>query len=958
MNSGLRAISPWIERLMPALLGALVMLSWGTRAAAECGGGVIDGVETCDDGNTTDGDGCTVECQIEAGFVCNGVPSLCCFADAALAYAVSGSAYIDGATGEITLTQDRFDQAGYAWFRQRISFANDFSIDFKLYLGAEDAGADGGSIIFQRDERGLAATGSGGGDLGATGITPLVAVEFDDFDNTSIYGDLAADHVSIFQSSPLAANQLAPSVCMDADCRDFEDGSYHSYAIDWSSTDKIMTVTIDGQPRIELPYDFAAGVFDGDPGEILFGFAASTGEAKNEQKICPSAPAGFIVPRDFDGDLVDDSTDVDDDNDGVLDTDEANVFGSDDPGGDHDTDGTPNWKDTSYWTGVLSRAADCPDVSAPIGECDTAPLGLDRDGDGIPNHHDGDSDGDGVADAIEVDGVDANADEVADGCTPVQPSGACAGPSRAPRDSDNDGVLDPYDSDSDDDGLLDGPDPARTNACSPATEVVQCGTGDSDDDGVSNGVECPTPSAACADVNDDGTANYLDPCVPAADAVACASGDFDGDGTSNGEDPSPRNACAPDAGDPACATADRDRDGVQNGSDSAPEDPCVPNDQAAACPNGDSDGDGIDNDIDSAPRNVCAPNPNALACVSGDADRDGVTNGADAAPSDPCLPQRAALACADGDADDDGVENSRDLDPADACKPSAVALACASGDTDRDGVDNADDESGSDPCIPEESVVTCARGDRDGDGIPNGVECRDTRACADTDRDGLRDYEDEESDGDGIPDATECADGDECRDSDDDGAPDRIDSDDDEDGILTLDEDVDGDNDRSNDDLDEDGVPAYLDDSDAPRDRDNDGVPDREECGKAESCRDTDRDGTPDDLDADDDADGIGSIIERAGERKYGRDFDRDGVPNHLDRDADGDRIPDRYESRDADSDGVPDYLQKDTLTVRGGACSAAAGGDAGNAPWLVLAALALLRRPRRPARSRRPPAG
>ncbi|GEM_PF-2569210 len=42
-----------------------------------CGNGVITGTETCDDGNTTAGDGCSSTCMEETGWDCVGSPSLC-----------------------------------------------------------------------------------------------------------------------------------------------------------------------------------------------------------------------------------------------------------------------------------------------------------------------------------------------------------------------------------------------------------------------------------------------------------------------------------------------------------------------------------------------------------------------------------------------------------------------------------------------------------------------------------------------------------------------------------------------------------------------------------------------------------------------------------------------------------------------------------------------------------------
>ena len=42
-----------------------------------CGDGAVEAGEACDDGNTTSGDGCNSSCQIEAGSVCSGMPSVC-----------------------------------------------------------------------------------------------------------------------------------------------------------------------------------------------------------------------------------------------------------------------------------------------------------------------------------------------------------------------------------------------------------------------------------------------------------------------------------------------------------------------------------------------------------------------------------------------------------------------------------------------------------------------------------------------------------------------------------------------------------------------------------------------------------------------------------------------------------------------------------------------------------------
>ena len=43
----------------------------------DCGDGLVVSGEVCDDGNLTDGDGCTAECNIEDRYECSGSPSVC-----------------------------------------------------------------------------------------------------------------------------------------------------------------------------------------------------------------------------------------------------------------------------------------------------------------------------------------------------------------------------------------------------------------------------------------------------------------------------------------------------------------------------------------------------------------------------------------------------------------------------------------------------------------------------------------------------------------------------------------------------------------------------------------------------------------------------------------------------------------------------------------------------------------
>jgi uncharacterized repeat protein (TIGR01451 family) len=97
--------------------------------------------------------------------------------------------------------------------------------------------------------------------------------------------------------------------------------------------------------------------------------------------------------NDFDKDGIADNIDLDDDNDGILDTVESsNAYPpgeSRDPLDDDDTDGIPNYMDADFCAGgTLNSNGICPE--------------FDNDGDGFPNHLDLDSDNDGCSDAVEA----------------------------------------------------------------------------------------------------------------------------------------------------------------------------------------------------------------------------------------------------------------------------------------------------------------------------------------------------------------------------------------------------------------------------------------------------------------------------------------------------------------------------------------------------------------------------
>ncbi|MCM4153556.1 hypothetical protein DHD05_18330 [Arenibacter sp. N53] len=149
----------------------------------------------------------------------------------------------------------------------------------------------------------------------------------------------------------------------------------------------------------------------------------------SSSNLCDTAVVTITVNNDYDGDGVGDIDDLDDDNDGILDTVESNGI---DPSADADNDGIPNYRDPDFCTlNVFSICAE-----------------LDVDDDGIPNHFDLDSDGDGCNDVVEAGFTDDNSDGIlADLPTTVDVSGQVVGTSRVdgysvPADGDASGMED------------------------------------------------------------------------------------------------------------------------------------------------------------------------------------------------------------------------------------------------------------------------------------------------------------------------------------------------------------------------------------------------------------------------------------------------------------------------------------------------------------------------------------
>ena len=462
---------------------------------------------------------------------------------------------------------------------------------------------------------------------------------------------------------------------------------------------------------------------------------------------------------DTDGDGVPDRFDIDDDNDGIIDTTESNGIN---PDGDDDSDGVPNFEDADFC--ALNAFFVC--------------INLDFDGDGIPNHLDIDADADGIPDNVEGQSTTgyvtpSNVDSDGNGLDDIYETTPGSGEGIAnPEDTNNDGEDDYLDLDSDGDNVPDSIEAHDTNS----NGMIDAGEAspiniDTDLDGLDDGYEGVDVNDGF-DVNDEINVPALDlPDTDGTEDVDYRDIDDDGDGVSTLDEDIDGNGDPFDDdtdgdGQPNYLDVDDDGDGILTSIET----------------DDDADGDGnanyldIDADGDGIPDNVEGQSTGGYIEPSGlDSDGDGLDDAYE--PTDGIDPEDT-----DSDGDPDYLDDDSDND--------GVLDEIEGNDADHDGI--ADNVS--------------SGNDTDGDGLDDSFEGSDVNDPFDVNdeiNDPANDLPNTDLDiaNSGVPEGY----------VEDDLEVDYRDIDDDGDGTDTFDEDFNENGDWLDDDCNLNSIPDYLD---------------------------------------------------------------------------------------------------------------------------------------------------
>ncbi len=499
-------------------------------ATAVCGDGLLDVAESCDDANSTDGDGCSASCELDSLFACATTGSsrstdTVFVAHTSLSgntskesklFSVAQSTNVITPLGEFKRgTTDVLvdglavnvggDLFGFAYnvttgMSQlvRINQANATVVD----IGSPLPFLVNGAGFNAQNQLWVSAVPSAHGDVNAITSQPHSIAQVDAATGAVLSGPTPLVlNGTAFSSSPRGLD-----IAFDAVGGLIIGNNTLIYRVDnIAIPEMVLLDTISGQTfsGISLGPDSCQGNgIDHQSADNWLGWSLAGGPLTSDGAFAAENAGSGDAARapifcggaclDHDGDGVLDANDLDDDNDGILDTDELGA----DHSGDSDNDGIADYRDAS----IVS----CPDGNSD-GVCDSLPVDIDFDGDGVPNHFDSDSDNDGIPDLIEAGGVDADSDELVDGFVDVNNDGyhdpLVMTPLEVP-DTDGMDLADFLDLDADGDGVND---------------IVEAGGTDSDGDGVVDMFN---------DVDGDG---YHEPLQTAPWPVPDSDGDSDPD---------------------------------------------------------------------------------------------------------------------------------------------------------------------------------------------------------------------------------------------------------------------------------------------------------------------------------------------------------------------------------------------------------------------------------------------
>jgi cysteine-rich repeat protein len=393
-----------LSSLTRRLALALPVLALGTAAlaprvaAAACGDGVLDSGETCDDLDTTDGDGCDSSCQVEDGWEC---------VDASFALDFDEVVYNDSghsspvwslSSDGTTVTQSvNADAAVYVSTLPAVGVSMTFELtvntttddDFIGWAIGYDAGeyadANADWLLFDWKQAYQSRGGCDGDEgLAMSRVTGAITSQDPLWCHTGVTTEIAraltkgstgwADNTTYTVQVDYSTTQV--DVWVDGTLEFSESGSFPTgnfgfYNFSQQSIEYELTAPLDQSVCAELDTD-GDGITDLT--EDAIGTDPELTDTDGDGVDDLTEVGDITDPTDTDGDGTIDALDEDDDGDG-LDTIDEDIDGDGDPtDDDSDGDGVPDYLDAPVCgDGVVEVLEECDDLNTSDGDgCDSS----------------------------------------------------------------------------------------------------------------------------------------------------------------------------------------------------------------------------------------------------------------------------------------------------------------------------------------------------------------------------------------------------------------------------------------------------------------------------------------------------------------------------------------------------------------------------------------------------------
>lgn len=178
------------------------------------------------------------------------------------------------------ITEAKASEKGSVWSNYKIDMTQNFSIDFDIYLGDSEGGADGVVFALQGS---CTSAGGNGNSMGYGGISNSIGVEFDTYDNGD-NSDLSSDHFAII-SGGSADHSLSSNLTGPASLANMEDNVWHTASISWNATSHLFKIKYGSSDSLTYTGDIVTDLFAGNS-QVFWGFTGATGMYYNTQKVC------------------------------------------------------------------------------------------------------------------------------------------------------------------------------------------------------------------------------------------------------------------------------------------------------------------------------------------------------------------------------------------------------------------------------------------------------------------------------------------------------------------------------------------------------------------------------------------------------------------------------------------------------------------------------------------------